>query len=473
MDLSQAFDPESFRQQGHRVVDRLADYLRNAREASLPVLPAVPPDQLLGEVPAEFPEQPTDDLLALVNTLLARSNHLHHPGYIGHQVAVTLPWATLIEATTALLNNGMAVYEMGQVHTVMERHVVRFLADRLGFDARAGGVLTHGGSLGNLTALLAARQAKAPFDAWEAGDDGTLSVLVSDQSHYCVDRALRVLGQGRAGAQVVATDDDYRMTLAGLEQALRRAREAGRTVFAVVANAGSTATGSIDPLAEIAEFCAAEDLWLHVDGAHGASMVLSDTHRPRLAGIERADSVVWDLHKLMMLPALNTAVLFRDQRHGQAAFAQQASYLFADRDPEENWFDIGQRTLECTKRGMGVTAYIALRTLGTGLFGKAIDATLETTRQLAALLEDAPDFETAGPPDTNILCFRFLPDGAVDLDAVQARVRAAVVAGGQLYLVQTRLRGVLFLRVTLMNPETAEAQLHTLLDQARTAWATG
>ncbi|MCP3920102.1 MAG: hypothetical protein GY711_31640, partial [bacterium] len=194
-------------------------------------------------------------------------------------------------------------------------------------------------------------------------------------------------------------------------------------------------------------------------------------HRHLLAGIERADSLVWDLHKMMGLPALNTAVLFRENRRSYEAFAQEAGYLFEPAAPEEQWFNLGQRTLECTKRGMGATAYCMLRVLGTEWFEAQVDALIDRTQRLQSMLEAAPDFEIACPARANILCFRHRPDTDMSdaaLDQLQGRLRQSVIEGGDFYIVQARLDGRVWLRTTVMNPLTSQEDLDALLGAIRT-----
>ena len=481
-----ASDPEGFRRAGHALVERLADHLAAMGRREGPVLAPADPAALLASfavAPDRAPAaDPTARLLELSEELLTHSNHVHHPGYVGHQVSAALPLAALTELQTALLNNGMAIYEMGQLQTVLERRVVGFLCDALGLpsgEGGAGGVLTHGGSLGNLTALLAARQAQlasSGHDVWTHGQTEPLAVLVSEQAHYCIARACGVMGWGSAGAVPVGTDERFALDPNDLPRALEAARAAGRRVVAVAASACTTATGTFDPLPAIADFCEQHDLWLHVDGAHGASLALSEIHRHRVAGIERADSVVWDLHKLMGLPALNTAVLFRDEARSYEAFAQEASYLFQAAAPEEQWFNLGQRTMECTKRALGATAWIALEVHGQDHFTDHVDRLVSLAGQLASLVAAAPDFECAHAPEANILCFRYRPDlvgearlALVELDALQARIRAAVVASGSHYLVEARLSGAGWLRVALMNPATEIEDLERLLAALRAA----
>ncbi|MFT5049533.1 MAG: L-2,4-diaminobutyrate decarboxylase [Chlamydiales bacterium] len=476
MSLDDAYDPEAFRAAGHRLIDGITDYLKQAAAGELPVLPTRPRERLLADLETDF-ATPSGDVNDLLQRVLADSIHVHHPHYVGHQVSVPFPQAILAEATSALLSNGMAIYEMGQPHTVMERHVIRFLSGVIGFSEHADGVLTHGGSLGNFTALLAMRQALAGHDIWAEGQREPLGVLVSDQAHYCMARAVQSMGWGAGGATLVPTDEQFRMDPAALAGCLEQAQAQGRKIIGVVASSCSTATGSFDPLPEIADFCEEHDLWLHVDGAHGASLALSRKHRHVLQGIERADSVVWDLHKMMGLPALNTAVLFREGRRSYEAFAQQAGYLFDGREAESEWFNIGLRTMECTKRGLGVTAYTMLATLGRDVFEQNVDRLVGLAHGFALRLDQEPDFELAAMPSANIVCLRHIPVGgtldALERDALQERIRAKVLDHEQFYLVKARLRDEVWLRVSLMNPATTSAHLEGLLEEIRACAAPG
>jgi L-2,4-diaminobutyrate decarboxylase len=483
-------DPEAFRDAGHRLVDRLADYLARAMRGEMPVLPWADPGALAAEWPASFPAEAggAAALEALVARAIAEANHLHHPRYVGHQVTSPLPLVALSALPAALLNNSMAVYEMGPGATAMERAVIRFLAGTIGFGGGADGVLTSGGSAGNLTALLAARQAKAGWDAWMHGDHGgpPLAVLGSAQAHYSIGRAAQIMGWGSGGFVPVPVDARYRMRADALDAAMRAAESEGRKVIAVAASACSTATGSFDPLPEIAAFAAERGLWMHVDGAHGASAALSSKHRHLVAGIERADSVVWDAHKMMLVPSLVTAVLFREGGRSYEAFAQEASYLFAlghDRAAsgpkpprasarEEVWFDIGRRTLECTKRMMSLELYAALATAGTRFFDEYVTATFDLAARFAARLERELDFELPVEPACNIVCFRHRPSTIADdgaLDRLQVAIRRRLIADGAFYLAQTALGGRVYLRVTLINPLTTDADLEALVYRIREA----
>lgn len=466
-DATSALDANGFRALGHRVIDLLAQHLERCERGEGPVLPAVELAREIELHARDLGAHPAgiETLPALLEQVLAHSNHLHHPGYVGHQVAVVHPAAALCELTAALLNNGMAVVEMGPAATAIERALVRWLANALALPATSDGLLTSGGSLGNLTALLAARQLRAGWDVWNEGAHAgpPLCVLVSEQAHYSIARAAQILGWGREGAWPVAVDANYRMRSDALESALSAARASGRKPIAIVGSACTTATGSFDPLERIAEVCAREKLWFHVDGAHGAPAALSERHRHLVRGIERADSVVVDAHKLLHVPALSTAVLFRDPAHACAAFAQEASYLF------NGAHDSALRTVECTKRMLGLSLYALLRLEGRQSLAAHVERLFELARDFARRVRERGDFELAVEPEANIVCFRVLRKGArgtdEELDTLHARLREQIVAERRFYIVQTRLHGRLWLRVTLMNPRTTLADLERLLER--------
>lgn len=445
-EIAEAYDAERFRADGHKVVDMLADALARWHRREGAVLPWRAPD----EARQAWAEIGRGELIEGLSRAVAASTALHHPRYLGHQVPPPLPAAALAELVSALLNQGTGVFEMGPAAAPIELAVVDWMCRAMGYGPGAGGALTSGGSLGNLTALLAMRQARAGFDAWKEGAQQPLAVITSTDAHYSVARAIRVMGWGDAGIITVAVDAQHRLRAQAIEAAL------DSRVIGIVAAAGSTATGAYDPLQEIADLAHKHGLWLHVDAAHGGGAILSERHRGKLAGIERADSIVWDAHKLMMMPALVTGVLFKQGSHTYEAFAQQASYLFAGGAPAETWWDLGQRTLECTKRMMAIEVWSALRVQGEAWFGQVVDRLCELAVLLAGKIEASGDFELAIAPESNIVCFRHkTADNRV--------LRKKAIEGGKFYLVGTELHGSYHLRTTIMNPLTEPADLDELL----------
>ncbi|WP_046243757.1 pyridoxal phosphate-dependent decarboxylase family protein [Hymenobacter terrenus] len=466
--LANAYSAAAFRQQGHALVDLLADHLERAQAGTDPILTYHDPADQLAHWQADFNQPPITDLLPLFAELVQRSIHVHHPGFMGHQVAPPLPLAALTGLLAGVLNQGQAVYEMGMSANALERLTTQWLARKLGLGATAGGLLTSGGTLGTLTALLTARAAAAPADVWEVGTTSRLAILVSEEAHYCADRAVRIMGLGTEGLIKIPTNDRFQMRTELLEPALAQARAAGLTVFAVIGSACSTSTGSYDDLMAIADFCEQHGLWFHADGAHGGAAALSDTYRPLVSGIERADSVVVDFHKMMMTPALITAVLYRRDADAFRTFQQKAQYLWADATAPD-WFNSGKRTFECTKRMMSVAIYTVLRTYGEGVFADNVDVLYGLARRFAAQVCGRPGFELAVEPESNIVCFRYVDAGRTPAQTAElnARIRQQLVEAGRFYIVQTTLRGQLYLRVSLMNPFTTDAHLTALLDECQ------
>lgn len=460
--FNRAWDPESFRAQGHALIDMLANYLGSASQGgTMPILPWVDPAAMVESWPpiGEMPENTT--FAALCERILREANHLHHPHYIGHQVPPPLPVTAMCDMIASLLNNGMAVYEMGTTGTAMETRLIQWMCARIGFGDGGGGVITSGGSAANLTALLAARNIYA-----ERCGDQLPAMLVSEHAHYSVTRALKMLGFGTEGIIRVPVDDELRLDTARLDESLEHAKARDRVVIGVCASACSTPAGIFDRLEEVAAFCAEHRLWMHVDAAHGAPASLSEEYRHLLNGIEHADSVVWDIHKMMLMPALASAVLYKRDEQSYAPFAERSSYLL-EKAGKEEWFNIGQRTLECTKRSIGFKAYIALQLFGEPMFASYLTCMFDRARAFADTIQESDDFELGAYPEANIVCFRYTGTKAGDIDALQIRLRKRLIESGAYYIVQTALPTGRYLRVVIINPLTTETHLARLLDTIR------
>ncbi len=463
--LRYAHDPERFRDQGHQLIDSLADYMANMQhDPRTAVLPWQSPDDRLDNWQADYRKGPDDQVNQFWDVVVQQSMHLHHPHYVGHQVAPPAPVAALAGLVSAFLNNGMAVYEMGPVSSALERIVIQQMAQMIGYGPGAGGLMTSGGTLSNLTALLAARQHQVA-GAWQSGTTEPLALLVSEEAHYCIDRAVRVMGWGEGGVIKVPTDAHYKLDPDQLEACYQRAQSDGRRVIAVVGSACTTSTGSYDPLDAIADFCQQHSLWFHVDGAHGVPAAFSPEYRYLVKGLERADSVTIDFHKMMLTPAITTGLLFKDEKLSYQTFAQRASYLLSDAEGE--WFNSGKRAFECTKRMMSLQVYSILRTYGPAIFTDNVNYLYGLARTFSRMIEQRPALELALAPESNIACFRYVGRGLADdtLNQLNASIRQEMLEDGKFYIVQTQLRGRHYLRTTLMNVFTTEAMLSQLLDE--------
>lgn len=461
--IEQAYDPSEFRKKGHELVDILANYLESATQnTDDSVFTNFDAEEIYNSWSRKLSGHTGQEFSDWSKEVIQDSIHLHNPGYMGHQVSPVLPEAALTDFIGSMLNNGMGVYEMGSPAVAMERAVIKQLAGQLGMSDCADGILTSGGTLGNLTALLAARQVMAGGDAWNEGTgDIQYGVMVSEEAHYSISRAVKILGWGEKGIVKVPVDSDYRLDPAQLNEVYEKASAAGITVIGAVGSACSTATGSFDPLAEITAFCREKNLWFHVDAAHGGAAVYSKKYRHLVSGIEDADSVIVDFHKMLMCPALVTGLVFRDSSHSYRTFAQKADYLWSRED--EEWFNLGKRTFECTKDMMALKVYSVIRSYGTGLFEEIVDRLFGLGSIFAELIRKHTNFELLAGPQCNIVCFRHVDSKADDLNNHNEWLREELVRGGNYFIVQTTIDGKVYLRTVLMNVFTTAQQLEEML----------
>lgn len=465
--LNTIYAAEQFRQHGYKLVDMLAQYLENVqqKDTKMPVMPYSPPDERLKYWSKIFKDK-NNDFFDIIEKTIQQSLHLHHPRYIGHQVCAPIPLAALSSMVAALLNNSQAVYEVGAVSQVMETIVVRSLAKHLGFDENADGILTSGGSLGNLTALLTARQAKSDNKVWESGyEKKQYAFMVSDHSHYSVSRAVKIMGLGENGIIKLPLNKDFSIDVSKVDEIYTKAIGDGKIVLGLVANACSTATGTYDNLTALGEFCKKNNLWFHVDGAHGCSVAYSQKYKHLIKGIQHAHSVVVDYHKMFMFPSLVTAVVFRNSKHAYQTFAQQATYLL---DGEEQWFDSAKRTVECTKLMLALPVYAVIGKYTEKIFTEYTESRIEEAARFAKQIENRNCFELLQRPQNNIVCFRYqLPNTDFDehyTNNLNLNIRKEIIESGYFYIVQTEIEKKIYLRCSIMNYQTSESELTELLN---------
>jgi L-2,4-diaminobutyrate decarboxylase len=442
-------------------------YLTAAREDAGSVSTPLSRDELYALFDEPLPTEGTEPVeLArrVAAAVVPHSIHLAHPMYMGHQMSPPLPAAIWMEPLIGALNQSTAVAEMSPAATAIETRVIRWMCELAGFGKEAGGTLTTGGTEATFTALLAARNALVP-DAWENGVGANPPAIVcGEHAHYAVTRAAGELGIGMRRA-ISVPSKQYRMDPSALATTLDRLKAEGVPVMAVVATAGSTATGSFDDLEAIGRLCSERGLWLHVDGAHGASALLSERHRSRLRGIEHARTIAWDPHKMMLVPLGTGMVLARDEGDLERAFAQRAPYLFHEGGKERRW-DQGTRSFMCSRRADALKLWVALQRYGVRRIGLLYDHLCATAHRLWDLICERDDFVALHEPESNILCFRWvgapgLPEAALDEVNLRARERWNHERG---WITTTVLGGVRVLRVTVMNVRTTEDHLREMLD---------
>jgi L-2,4-diaminobutyrate decarboxylase len=462
--VKKAYDPESFRKTGHELVNKLADYLQNNMNGNNEKV-------MNWKDPAEQLEFWNDYLAkgksssGFFADIIEKSIHLHNPKYMGHQVSAPLPITSLAAMVSAMLNNGMAVYEMGPAASALEKWIAVRFANLLGYDKNADGIITSGGTLATLTAMLAARKVKAGNDIWKNGNTENLAVMVSSQAHYCVDRAARIMGFGEKGVIKIPVDSQFRLQADLLGEYLEKAKADGLKVIAIIGSACSTSTGTYDDLVEIGNFCQKQNLWFHVDAAHGGGAIVSEKYKSLLKGVEQADSVIIDFHKMLMNPALSTLLMFKNGQISYQTFNQKAQYLWKQSE-EEEWYNYAKRTFECTKLMMSLKFYSIVQAYGFEIFNEHVTYLYDLGKHFSELIKKRKIFELAVEPQSNIVCFRFIGNYKInDLNELNAKIRQEILEKGEFYIVQTELNGQIFLRTTLMNTLTETRHLEELLDE--------
>jgi L-2,4-diaminobutyrate decarboxylase len=459
MDFTNINNSESFREMGHATIDLLADYLESIANGKLEkVIPYINPQSSYEFWKNDF-ENGSQDLVGFFKNTIEKSNHLHHPQYMGHQVSAPSPVAALSGLISSVLNNGGAVYEMGMVNNPIEKLISEILADKIGYGDDAGGYLTSGGTLANLTALLAARAKYS--EVWNNGTAEKLGVMVSEEAHYCVDRAARIMGLGSEGVIKLKTNKKYQLETAELEKSFLNAAKNGIKIFAVIGSACSTSTGSYDDLEKIGKFSKSKDIWFHVDGAHGGAVVFSKKYKSLVKGIEMSDSVAIDWHKMLLAPALATSLVFKNNQEAYQTFQQKAQYLWDDA-ASKDWYNSGKRTFECTKLMMGVKVYAIIKAHGIGVFEQNVDYLYDLAKEFANLVKNKTNFELAVEPQSNIVCFRVKHP---NINLFNTEIRKILLEEGGFYIVQTLLNGEVYLRVSLMNSSTNLSHLVSLLNR--------
>jgi L-2,4-diaminobutyrate decarboxylase len=436
-----------------------AGYLADTRTGNGPVSSPRSPAELAArfDEPLPLEGRPIAEVIArLRDEVIPDCNRLYHPRYAGHQVSAPLPAAIWVESLTSALNQSLAVSEMSPTGTALEHRVIRWLCELVGYGETSGGTLTSGGTEATLTGLLAARSAAIP-DVWTQGVGAEPPVVIcGEHSHYAVSRAVGEMGLGMRSLIAIPTRD-WRMDTSALAATLDQLARDSRRVMAVVATAGSTATGSFDDLETIAALCESHGgIWLHVDGAHGASALLSERHRHRVRGLERARSIAWDPHKMMLLPLSAGVVLVRDERDLESAFSQRAPYLFHGGDGERVR-DQGIRSFQCSRRADVFKLWVSLQRYGARGIGALYDQLCDVASAMHDLLSAHLRFEVLHAPECNILCFRWIGDGSMNddvLDVVNRDLRERYNRSGAGWITATNLAGRRVLRVTVMNPRT-------------------
>jgi glutamate/tyrosine decarboxylase-like PLP-dependent enzyme len=458
-----------------RAAALVSEYFETIREQ--PVLAPNYAGKTKEAINLELPQEgrPLAELIAECRTVMNLSRHNGHPRFFGYVASPATPIGAYADLIASALNANITCWRSGPAGTEIEQLVVRWLGSLIRYDDNAKGLLTSGGSMANMIALLIASRRKGGVEAarkglWNAG--APMTIYASEEVHMSIPKAADILGFGRDQVRIVACDERRRMRVDDLKQTIEQDIRDGLRPFCVVGSAGTVNTGVVDPLDQIADIVREFDLWFHVDGAYGAPGVLDQRKSELFRGLERADSVSLDPHKWLFVPVDAGCLLFRDPVAAATAFStEDADYIKVHGLTEDAAFAYWDYGVELSRRFRALKVWLTLNYYGVRRLAEAIVEDNSLAAYLGELVSRADDFELLTPVELSICCFRYVPRNVAEseLDHLNERIMAAVQKDGRAYLSNATVNGKFALRACITNFLTTKADIEETLAVVREA----
>lgn len=456
-------------------------YRRLISEAAGLVCQSLPERPYTGNVAAELSKLISTDFLPsagwfadevaqILRTVVSHSVAVSNPRTAAHLHCPPLLAALAAEVVISTLNQSMDSFDQAPIATIVEQNMIRWLCNRAGLSPTADGTFTTGGSQSNYMGLMLARDGflRKQWN-WSAQKSGLpaeanrLRILCSEVAHFTVEKSASQLGLGSDSVVRVEVDDQFRMKPAELRDTLRGLAGEGLLPMAVVATAGTTDFGSIDPLPEISSIAREANTWLHVDAAYGGALLFSDVHREKVEGIELADSLTIDFHKLFWQPIPCSAFLLRDTRHFDS-IKLYADYLNPELHEEEEIPNLVTTSLLTSRRFDALKLWVSFQSLGRDKLAAMIDRTIALAAYTAGVIRKTPQLELVAEPQLSTVVFRYVPSRpTADADLLNSQSRQQLFDEGQAVIGHTRVRGLQCLKFTCMNPSVSETEMENLV----------
>lgn len=454
---------DKIRDWAQSVVELIVDYHGSIRDR--PVYRKMSSREIRDQLDAALPTKSVafDDLLKVFReTVLPFSRHSLHPRMFGYVQSPGTPIAALADLLASTLNENLTAWRSAPAPVEIERLTIDWIRQILGFDSKAGGLFLSGGSMANLSALAAARNATGNSSGKQ------LRIYASSETHHSIAKAAMLLGIGNVCS--VAVDKNFKVRIDDLESKISSDLKAGNLPFCVVANAGTVNTGAVDPFTEIRKVADRHRLWMHIDASYGAFAVLAKSSL--FAGLELADSVALDPHKWLYLPIDVGCAIYRDPEKARATFEHGAEYTRIIGQRAEEAFAFWDYGPELSRRFRALKVWMLLRGVGLDALGGAIESNIACARHLESLVKTSDDFEMIAPVELSIFCFRHVPPqmkGASPetIDTFNERLLIALQADGSSYLSNATLNGRFALRGCVLNYRTTLRDMEILLDDLR------
>ncbi len=445
--------------------------------------------KLAGQLSSELPEEgdSLEQLMDDCRSIFGATRHTGHPRFLGYIASVSTPVGACADLIASALNPNVNSWRAAPAATELEKMVVRWLGSLIGYGDSASGFLTSGGSIANLTALLSAHRVKSSNLVSEKGlwhTEAPMTIYGSDRTHFSIPKMADILGLGREQFRAVKCDAKFRVDISSLRQCIETDLHKGLRPFCVVGNAGITATGAVDSLAEIAEVAEEYQLWFHVDGAYGALAALDPHKCSLLEGIERADSVAVDAHKWLYTPIDCGCLLLRDAALVRSALSfNLGEYLQLHEETNAESFVFWDYSIELSRRFRALKLWMLIRYYGVRRIRAAIIENNSLAEYFGECVSAAEDFELLAPVELSICCFRYVPISLrtklqsaaeiesetinIELDQINAQILYAVQSNGKAYLSNTTISKRYALRACLVNFRTTRADIDAVLNIVR------
>jgi glutamate/tyrosine decarboxylase-like PLP-dependent enzyme len=471
----QSLDPEDWaamRALGHRMVDDMLGYLEQVRERPIWQPVAEESRSALRRPLPRGPEGAEAAYDDFIEHVLPYPMGNIHPRFWGWVIGTGSPLGALSELLAATMNPNVGGGDHGA--TYVEAQVLDWCKEMLGYPMDASGLLVSGGSMANLIGLAVARNSRAGYDVRKHGMQGAPGQLVvygSSEIHSSIQKTVELLGLGQGALRLIPVDDRFEMEIAALEAAIARDRAAGCVPIAIVGSAGTVNTGAFDDLATLARIAEREGIWFHVDGAFGAIAALDPELRPRLAGMERADSIAFDLHKWMYVPYEAGCILVRDAALHRATFTLTPGYLARATGgvaAGEIWpSDFG---IELSRGFKALKVWMTFKEHGIDRFAGLVRQNVEQAQYLEHLVVQSPDLELLAPVPLNIVCFRYHGDGTLseeELNTLNAELLVRIHEEAVAVPSTASIRGRKAIRVAISNHRTRREDLELFVEETR------
>jgi aromatic-L-amino-acid/L-tryptophan decarboxylase len=463
-------DYSQFRQAGHELIDYITDYLQNVQDK--PLFADVEPDflnKLFEEPIPDHPQSLPAIQKILQEKLIPYCTHVNHKGYMGLITPSPNPAGILGDLLAAALNQNLGAYSISPSATAMEKRVIRWLNDLIGYNDRAGGNLTSGGMTANFIGLKLARDKVSGDKAQIEGLQGRYAAYVSEERHVSIDKSVDAIGLGRNNLRTLPTTDRYQVNIDSLEAAIQKDKADGIKPLCIIGLAGTTNLGAVDDLHALHKIAVREQCWLHVDAAYGGGMLLSSQHPGILDGLQLADSVTIDPHKWFYAPLDAGAILVKDHDRLTASFGIQHAYLTDQSGQKNERYQFYVHGFEQSKRFRSLKVWMSFQHYGKTQIGNWVDGNVAQAKHLHGLVMNSDDFESATEPAMSAICIRYKSKRLTteQLATLHHEVAARIEREGQFWFASTAMKGKTWFRINPVNIYTTIETMEELFATLR------